>query len=359
MAMTSRENVWATLRFEGPEWIPRETWMLPWANLHLPEAVAAIRERYPDDLGWAPSVYKPSPRLKGTRFTVGTYVDEWGCIFENAHEGIHGQVKNPILVDLNDWKAVVQPPVETLPDDRQEARDIVNRGCAESHLFIRGGGCPRPWERYQFLRGTEEAMVDIMFPEDGFHDVIKRIHDFYLREIEFWVSTDIDGIFFMDDWGSQSALLIPPPIWRTLFKPLYKDYCDLAHANGKAVFMHSDGYIQEIYPDLVEIGIDALNSQLFVMDMEVLASVAKGKMTFWGEMDRQHVLPAKDPQVGRQAVRKAAKHLYDPSGGIMAQFELTPGSNAATALAVHDEWEKVHAEARSSEISSDPKKSEE
>ena len=55
--------------------------------------------------------------------------------------------------------------------------------------------------------------------------------------------------------------------------------------------MHSDGNITEIIPDLIEIGIDALNSQLFCMDIEELGKKFRGKITFWGEIDRQNILP--------------------------------------------------------------------
>jgi len=50
---------------------------------------------------------------------------------------------------------------------------------------------------------------------------------------------------------------------------------------------------------------------------------AMGQITFWGEIDRQHVLPSPDPEVGRKAVRRAARHFYDPRGGTIAQFELS------------------------------------
>jgi len=105
--------------------------------------------------------------------------------------------------------------------------------------------------------------------------------------------------------------------------------------------MHSDGHIESIYPDLIETGVNALNSQLFCMDMEKLSNQYKGKITFWGEIDRQHVLPSPNPETGRQAVREVAKHLYDPKGGLIAQFEFGPGANPATAMAILDEWERV------------------
>ena len=85
----------------------------------------------------------------------------------------------------------------------------------------------------------------------------------------------MDGITFMDDWGSERALLISPKMWTHYFKPLYKAYCDLAKAHGKFVFMHSDGYIFDIYEHLVEIGVDAVNSQLFTMPIESAAAASK------------------------------------------------------------------------------------
>ena len=166
--------------------------------------------------------------------------------------------------------------------------------------------------------------------------MLSKIHDFYLRELEFWVKSDIDAIFFMDDWGTQNQLLIPPELWREMFKPLYKEYCELAHSHNKYVFMHSDGFIEDIYPDLIEIGVDALNSQLACMDLDHLMTSAKGKITFWGEIDRQHVLSSNNPDDGRKAVREIAEKLYDPRGGIIFQLEFGIGANPNVVSSVFE-----------------------
>jgi uroporphyrinogen-III decarboxylase len=181
--------------------------------------------------------------------------------------------------------------------------------------------------------------------EQEFRSLLAKIHGYYMKELEFWISTDVDALRFMDDWGAQRSLLISPGRWREIFKPLYRDYCEIAHSRGKSIFMHSDGNIQEVYPDLVEVGVDAVNSQLFCMDLTVLARTVAGKITFWGEIDRQHVLPAADPGVGREAVRTVARHLYRESGGVIAQLEFGLGANPATVEAVFDEWEQVPREA--------------
>lgn len=343
MPQTPREIVRRCLTFETPERVPRELWMLPWITKRYPREIEELRRRYPADLAGPPPPYRPSTRAQGSPWELGTAVDEWGCRFYNIQEGVHGEVKDPLITDAADLDAC-RPPYETLPEDPVAARDSVNRFCAQSDRFMLASCCPRPWERYQFLRGSVDAMMDIMAPEAGAAAMLRKIHEFYLREMEFWVKTDVDGIRFMDDWGSQERLLIPPPIWRELFKPLYRDYADMAHAAGKFVFMHSDGHISAIYEDLVEVGVDAVNSQLFCMDMADLARRVKGRITFWGEIDRQHVLTSPDPEVARAAVREVARHLYDPRGGVIAQFELGPGSTVENGAAIFDEWDRISRE---------------
>ena len=62
-------------------------------------------------------------------------------------------------------------------------------------------------------------------------------------------------IVIMDDWGAQDRMMVSPAIWRELFKPIYREYCDVARQAGKFVFMHSDGCILDILPDLIEVGV--------------------------------------------------------------------------------------------------------
>lgn len=339
--MTSRERVQRCLRFQTPDRPPRNLWALPWFTKRYPAEFQALTARFPGDFGGTPRIGRPSPRVSGDAYAAGRYCDEWGCVFENIQDGVIGEIKRPLVSELAQWREAVHPPCETLPEDAATARDTVNRACAGSPAFVPGGCCARPWERFQFLRGTVNAMMDVMDPDDpDLRGILNAIHGFYLKELEFWAHTDVDALSFMDDWGAQSQLLIPPPIWRELFKPFYKDYCDLAHSCGKFIFMHSDGHIAAVYPDLIEIGVDAINSQLFCMDMAKLAHY-RGRITFWGEIDRQHVLPSPDPAAGRRAVWQVAEQLYDPSGGIIAQFEAGPGTNPAVATAIFEAWDEV------------------
>jgi uroporphyrinogen decarboxylase len=124
-------------------------------------------------------------------------------------------------------------------------------------------------------------------------------------------------------------------MWREYFKPLYADYFRTIRAAGKFVFYHSDGNIAQIIPDLIEIGVDALNAQLFCMDIEALARQYKGRLTFWGEIDRQWTLPHGRPAEVREAVRRVRHAFDDGSGGVIAQLEWgkdVPQENVETAF---------------------------
>ena len=347
MSQSSRQIVIDTLKFNYPQRLPRDIWILPWAQMRYPEATERICNKYPSDIAFGPNIYKPALLEKGDPYKKGTYICPWGCESTNLEDGIVGEVKKPVIHDLKDTSAL-HLPYETLPQgiERQKAIDEVNKFCDESDKFVIAAYHSKPWEQYQALRTTVNAMMDIAEPEKGVIQILKKMQEFYITVLEFWADTNVDALMCMDDWGSQANLQISPQVWRDVFKPLYKDYAQIAHSKGKFLFMHSDGCILDIYPDLIEVGIDALNSQLFCMDMAKLAEVAKGKITFWGEIDRQHILGQTDLEKTKDAVNLVAEHLYTPAGGIIIQFSYGLGIYPPNAEVICEQWQHIHNERR-------------
>ncbi|QUI25468.1 methyltransferase [Vallitalea pronyensis] len=331
--MTSRELVYKTLNFENPERVPRQKWVLPWAQHHYPVELNQIGEDYPDDIIGAPGYNKVNDRSEGDPTEVGESTDAWGCKFLNYQKGIIGEVKEPLVKD-DAWKDVnnVHIPREWLTIDI----DKINAFCKNTDKFVMAGACPRPFEQLQFIRGTENLFIDLMLRPQGLLDFMKKMHAFNCEQLTLWASTDVDALSFMDDWGSQNSLLINPKVWVEFFKPMYKDYIDIAHDHGKKIFMHSDGYILDIYPHLIELGLDAINSQLFCMPMEELAKY-KGKITFWGEIDRQQLLPYGSLEDIKHAVQQVKNNLW-ARGGCIAQCEFGPGAKPANVEKVFETW---------------------
>ncbi len=217
--------------------------------------------------------------------------------------------------------------------------DAVNKSCKDTDKFIIAGCCPRPFEQLQFIRGTENLYVDLMVQPKGLMDFIEKMHHFYCRLLTKWAETDVDALQFMDDWGTQKSLLINPALWCEIFKPMYKDYVDIAHKHGKKIFMHSDGYTLEIIPDLIEIGLDALNTQIFCMGPEKLAPF-KGKITFWGELCRQKILPNGTIEDVENAVKAVYNNLWD-NGGCIAQCEYGPAAKIENIDKMYETWDKL------------------
>jgi hypothetical protein len=190
----------------------------------------------------------------------------------------------------------------------------------------------------QWLRGTEALFMDLGWGLAEVFQLRDMVHEFFLRETELWCRTDVDGIKFQDDWGAQRTLLISPDMWREIFKPLYAQYCEMIHAAGKFVFVHSDGHIAAIIPDVIEIGVDVLNSQLFCMDIEELGCKYRGQITFWGEIDRQYILPFGQPEDVRRAVRRVRRAFDTGNGGVIAQCEWGKIDPRENIEAVFEAW---------------------
>lgn len=338
--MTSRERVRRTLTFQNPDRAPRDLWWLPGVEMFRKAELACLLDRFPSDFIFPEVKCAKAERASGTPNVVGTYTDEWGCPRTVASPGVTGEVKEPPLAN---WTALehLRPPDEIL-DNADFSR--VNASCAATDRFVKAGTgygtTVRPFERMQFLRGTENLLMDLAWGTREVYCLRDLVHEFFLRELELWAKTDVDGIPFMDDWGAQDRLLISLKMWREFFKPLYADYCRIAHDAGKFVFLHSDGYIFDLIPDLIEVGVDALNAQLFCMDVEEIGRRFKGKITFWGEIDRQWVLPFGGEGDVRAAVRRVRAALDDGSGGVIAQCEWGNDMPKKNVEAVFEAWEE-------------------
>ncbi len=336
--MTGRERVTRALRFEQPDRVPRHLWRLPGTEMFRQQEVQRVLSKYPEDITKLELTYGRGKLARGQRYRKGEpATDEWGCQWHAAEDGVVGEVKRPPLEDLSQLDRL-HVPYEIL-----DGADFgeVDQMCAATDNFTLGWTTVRPFERMQFLLGTEQLLVELARCSKDLYRLRDAVHEFFMEEIRRWVNTVVDGISFMDDWGSQRNLLISPQMWRRFFKPLYADYCRLIHSKGKFAFMHSDGNIEQIYPDLIEVGVDAINSQLFCMDIEQLGARYRGKITFWGEIDRQHLLYCGTRQQIFEAVERVKRALWLPEGGVIAQCEFGLKDPVENIEAVFEAWDSV------------------
>ena len=336
--MTRRERVIKALEYNKPDRIPRNLWRLPGIDMFRKNDLYDVLEKCPEDINILDFSYGKGHRAEGTRYKrYEIATDEWGCEWHAAEDGVAGEVKNPPLKEMAEIKHL-RAPYEILED-----ADFlnVNKEYLKTDKFILAWTTVRPFERMQFLLGSEKLYIELFHASKDLYLLRDKLHEFFMRELKLWGKTDVDGILFMDDWGSQNSLLVSPELWRYFFKPLYKDYCDLIHSKNKYAFFHSDGYIEPIFPDLIEIGIDAINSQLFCMNIEEIGKKYKGKITFLGEIDRQRILPFGTRDEVANAVKRVKEALWIPNGGIIAQCEFGIKDPIENIKAVFETWETI------------------
>ena len=340
----SRQLVLDTLAGKNTSRAPRQLWWAPylWPSIHHPSELAQIQADFPDDIIRLPAPLKTqSPRRKGDSYEIGEYTDDFGATFINIQRGVFGEVKQP-LVTADDWSdsGKIHIPREWLSFDIAEVNTIIRQ--QHPGKFIVTEFRPRPFEQLQFLRGSENLLADLACIPPRMHEFIERLHAFYCEVAEKWMRTDVDALFFLDDWGSQNTLLVNPALWREIFKPMYRDFIAIARKHGKKAFMHCDGFILPIMPDLIEIGLDAINVQILCMGVEQLKPFAR-HITFWGEVDRQF-LSNGTPAGIAAAVTQMHRHLYH-NGHAIAQCEFGAGAKPENVRQVFQTWNDLTSRA--------------
>jgi uroporphyrinogen-III decarboxylase len=159
---------------------------------------------------------------------------------------------------------------------------------------------------------------------------------FNLRWIDKWIKLEYDGLHFADDWGGQQTLLIHPQTWRRIFKPRYAEMFKRTHDAGMDVWYHTDGRINDIFGDLIEIGVNVINCQVAVVGHDWVAANVRGKVAFRTDIDRQKVLPFVSPTQVKEEVQRTFEACSTPAGGLIACGEVGPDVPLQNIQAMYD-----------------------
>jgi uroporphyrinogen decarboxylase len=296
MAMTPREVVRRTVRFEGSDRIPY-----------------ALSEPYGSDFFGAGM--DPSPDARPRKG-----VDEWGCVWENIGVSNLGEVKQPVLRDWTAWDAL------TIPDIRDRRRWGGLEGAREraGDRFLLAGGVSL-YERVHFLRGLENTWMDIHTAPEELGRLVDVLVDMNLYAIERFAAAGADGYMWCDDWGLQHGLMISPESWRAIWAPRYARVYRAAHEAGLLTFLHSCGDITSILDDLIDAGLDVIQmDQQENMGLERLGRRFGGRIAFWCPVDIQATMVRGSPGEIRAYCRKLVTTLGRPSGGFIASWYSDP-----------------------------------
>jgi len=185
---------------------------------------------------------------------------------------------------------------------------------------IRGGGS-EPFLTYKYLRGQEQAFVDLIEHPDIVHYGLGKLFDLaYENTVRIYeqVPGKVLLSYVAEDMGGQNDLMISPAHVREFLLPGMKRIIDLAHGAGVYVFHHNDGNVRRIIPDMVAAGVDLLNPIQWWntgLDRAELKREFGDRLVFHGAVDNQNTLPFElrptfAAKFGRTWISSAGGRLY-------------------------------------------------
>jgi uroporphyrinogen decarboxylase len=242
-----------------------------------------------------------------------TRFDWWGVGFDTQEEGYFPSVCP--LAETGDLDRFAWPDPHD-PHLLDEAARTVEEDHGE-HFMTPNFGFAL-FERAWLLRGFETFLADLVLDPGFTADLLDRIAAIQQVLVQRFIALGVDGAYFGDDYGAQKNMLFSPNIWRALIKPRLANLFAPFRAAGLPVLMHSDGQIATILPDLVEIGLTTLNPvQPEVIDHGWLHNTFDRKLSFYGGVSTQTVLPHGSPDEVSEAVRRAVGALAPDRTGLV------------------------------------------
>jgi len=236
-----------------------------------------------------------------------------------------------------DFAGYAFPSVDAFLDESaaDRARESV-QACSSSFSTVSTGICL--WQSW-YVRGFEETLADCAADEGFYAELLDRFTDLTLGLVDACAGIPADGIMMGDDWGCQQGVMIGPERWRRLVKPRYARIFDAIHAQGKIAVMHCCGSVADIMGDIVDIGLDVLESvqpEAAGMDPYGLKKAWGDGITFWGGLGSQYTIPFDTPEAIRQEIRRLRAEMGKGGGYILAPAKPvrreTPTENAVAVV---------------------------
>lgn len=330
--MTPRERVLCTLkRTATPDRTPFE---ISWGAF-TPLLMKTFRERTGTDL--SPAEYfnfdtrsvLPSPSKLKADFSVyfpegvepETSFDEWGVgavptLYEIPDFKYHplNKMTSVAQVEAFPWPDMDAPyRYESVKEEVEHYHEQGYAVCGEMYQTI--------FETAWLMRDMQDFMIDMMLNTDLAHAICEQITKIRIGQARQFALAGVDVLRLGDDIVSQQGLMFSRESYNEFFKPRIQRIVQAAKEVNPEIliFMHSCGKIEGMIDDLIEAGVEVLNPvQPECNDQAMIKAKYGDRLSFWGGVGVQSVLPHGTPEEVRTKTRETIDTLGGECGFLVA-----------------------------------------
>jgi len=333
--MTSRQRILTTLAHQQPDRCATFEWFAPATAENLQKHLgAATRDELEAALKidrWrnvaVPVADPPDRDARVAKFVPDRFrkMDGVRISREGIVSKIHADAKylddvlwHP-LQDRDDTAALDEYPLPTpelLRADEAFAQKVQQLKDADAVVVC---GMDQAFKTAWRLRGMENVLCDMLTAPNYVEALYDRLYAFMTAQAVAAARAGVDVIQIYGDLAMQDRMLVNPDAWRRIDKPRLTAFAAAIHAANAQTrfFMHTDGKVTEIIPDLIEAGVDILNPiQPECMDPAEIKRRFGEQLVLHGGVSVQKTLPHGQPA----DVRKEVRGLVDscaPGGGFV------------------------------------------
>ena len=178
------------------------------------------------------------------------------------------------------------------------------------------------FERHWSLRGMENALTDPYLYPDETKRLMSAVTDFYLVAIErAKKELKIDGIFFSDDYGTQTNCFFSKEVFREFYKPYWLRISAKCKELGIHIWLHTCGNVEEIFDDLIEAGVDVIHPiQKYTMEEKKIAEKYGDRVCIWAGLDVQQTIPYGTEEDVENEIKRLYRTYFREDGRFMFTF---------------------------------------
>jgi uroporphyrinogen decarboxylase len=291
-------------------------------------------------VGGGPSrIYKPEQDADGS------IVNEFGMKMRQG--ALYMEVVDSPLRDVS---SVAEVDAYQFPDPYDPARYVqaeADIARYKDEYFIIGTCELTMFELCWHLVGMQKYMEALAYQEPYIEALLAKAFVWSLGIATELAKRGVDAIWFGDDFGSQTGLMVSPQMWRRVFKPLYAQMFRAVKGvrPDVVIMMHSDGAVAPLLPDLIEIGLEVFNPvqpNVPGHDPRELKEQFGDHLAFFGAIDQQDLLPHGSVADIRADVREKIGILGAGGGYMIAPAHIiqadTPPENVEALIAAAKEY---------------------